>query len=495
MPAKRKPRVSKQKRELVTNAFTEAILGFNPGTGSPFDTTQLSQVNTLFKNNRWYLVSNMRQVLSEIYVEHGLIQTVVDVPVDDGLRGGVDIKTKQLSENQIEQIRTIMEKENDIGVVGQGLKWNRLFGGAGVMIWTNQDPMKPLNVQAIDKSTPLEFKAVDMWELFWDQQNTEGYDAGLESELFEFYSYYSKKIHKSRVMKMKGLIAPSFIRPRLRGWGFSIIESFIRSINQYLKANDLVFEVLDEFKIDVYKMKNLASTLLLSGGTELVRRRIQTMNANKNYQNAVTMDAEDDYVQKELTFAGLAETMHGIRLQIASDLRMPLTKIFGISATGFNSGEDDIENYNSMVESQIRQKCKFDILKIIELRCQKEFGFIPDDLSITFKSLRILGAEQEENVKTQQFNRLIMARERGEISSLDFKEACNKQNLLGIQLDTSVDTIDMGDESMEGSGNPADGRDMGEVGGNKTDTRKVAPLEPKMLKAPQSSLVAKEAKA
>src|SRR5208283_5766536 len=99
--------------------------------------------------------------------------------------------------------------------------------------------------------------------------------------------------------------------------------------------------------------------------------------------------------------------MVGIRMQIASDMRMPLTKVFGISAAGFSSGEDDIENYNSMVESSIRQKGKFDIIKMIKLRCQKMYGFVPDDITIEFKPLRVLSSEQEENVKNAKHARLM----------------------------------------------------------------------------------------
>jgi phage-related protein (TIGR01555 family) len=446
----------KKVKEPVSNGLTEALFGggWNPNSGNTPGGygVQLSQVNTLFKNNRWYLVSNYRQLLSEIYVEHGLVQAVVDVPVDDGLRGGVEIKTKQLDPEEIEDLYAEMDKQGDLTVVGQALKWNRLFGGAGVIIITDQDPKTPIDVSRITENSPLEFRAVDMWELFWDQQNTEGYNIETQQQQFEYYSYYATKLHKSRVMAMKGLTAPSFIRPRLRGWGFSIVEALVRSINQYLKANDLTFEVLDEFKLDVYKIKNLTQSLLSATGTEAIQRRVQIANMQKNYQNAISMDSEDDYLQKELSFAGLAETMTGIRMQVASDLRMPLTKIFGISAQGFNSGEDDIENYNAMVESQVRQKCKYDILKIIEIRCQKKFGFIPDDLQISFKPLRMLSAEQEENVKTQKFNRLLAAKTAGEIDSLEFRDACNKDQLLPIQLDTdkvmlNPDTEDGADES------------------------------------------------
>lgn len=466
--------IKNERDRMVSNGLNEAIFGF----GQQSIGTQLNQTDTLFKNNRWYLVSNMRQLLSEIYVEHGLVQTIVDVPVDDGMRGGVKIKSKQLSEEEIQELTIAIERQDILNaVVGRALKWNRLYGGAGVLILTDQDPQIPLSVEMLKEDSPLEFRAVDMWELFWDKQNVEGFDPTIQESSFEFYSYYGIKVHKSRVMKMTGLVAPSFIRPRLRGWGFSVVEALVNSVNQYLKANNLIFEVLDEFKVDVYKIKNLANTLMSPDGTAQVHRRIQLANQQKNFQNAITMDGEDDFITKELTFTGIAETMQGIRMQIASDMRMPLTKVFGISASGFNSGEDDIENYNSMVESQVRAKSKYDILRIIEIMSQKLFGYIPDDLQIEFIPLRMLSAEQEENVKTQKFTRLLQAKQAGEISSKDFKDACNKDNLLGVQLDPDEDTLS-DNTAAEGSGEP---------GANKEPT-----ANPEASPAPKSKLETKE---
>lgn len=473
------------KSETMHNGFAEAILGPNGNNGSIG--TQLNQVATIFRNNRWYLISNMRQVLSESYVEHGLIQTIVDVPVDDGLRGGVDIQSKQLDEQQIQDLQAEMEREDDINNMGQGLKWNRLFGGAGILVMTDQDPMTPLNMGAITEKSPLEFRAVDMWELFWDKQNTEGYDPTTQEHGFEFYSYYGLKVHKSRVMRLKGLVAPSFIRPRLRGWGFSVVEALVNSINQYLKSNNLTFEVLDEFKLDIFKIKNLANTLLSPDGDALVRKRVATANAQKNFQNAITMDSEDDYIQKQLSFTGLAEAMQGIRLQIASDMRMPLTKVFGISSAGFSSGEDDIENYNAMVESQVRTKAKFDILRMVELRCQRMFGMVPSDLQISFKPLRVLSAEQEENVKTQKFNRLFQAKQAGEINTLEFRDAINRGNLFDVKLDTdeaSLNDIEFeqtNETVEEGSDDDNKKPKDDEPGANKFDTRKPQLNENKQL--------------
>lgn len=447
--------------------------GFPANQGAPFTET-VSTVNDTFINLRWYLVSNFRQFLSEMYVEIGLVQTIVDVPVDDGLRGGVELKSKQLDENQLEELTNSLDRDDDINTVGQAAKWNRLFGGAGILILTDQDPQEPLDLAHIGPDTPLEFRAVDMWELFWDKQNTEGYDPAIQSEDFEYYNYYGEEVHKSRVMRLKGLTAPSFIRPRLRGWGFSCAEALIRSINQYLRATNVAYEVLNEFKLDIYKIKNLVNTLLSPTGARQIQERVAVANRTKNYQNAIVMDTEDDYVQKQLSFGGLAETMGQIRMQVASDMRMPMTKLFGMSATGFNSGEDDIEVYNSMVESQVRNKVKYDILRLCEIKCQKLFGFVPDDLSLTFKPLRMLSAEQEENVKTQKFNRIIQAKTAGEISTQEFRDACNRGKLFDITLDTSEDGIGgfMQDQVQEGVNNPYKPQDIDDPGADRLDTRK-----------------------
>jgi uncharacterized protein len=481
-------------KKIIQNGLGGAI-GFQDwGFTDVPNGTQLSQVNTLFNNNRWYLISNMRQLLSELYVEHGLIQTIVDLPVDDGLRGGVEISSKQLDEDQIQELQISLDRDDDINSVGQALKWNRLFGGAGLLIMTDQDPIEPLDIDAITEDSPLEFRAVDMWELFWDKQNTEGYDPEIQSQNFEYYNYYAKMLHKSRVMRMKGLIAPSFIRPRLRGWGFSVVEHLVRSINQYLKTNNLTFEVLDEFKIDIFKIKNLTDTLLSPNGEQQVSRRVKLANWQKNYQHAMIMDSEDDYAQKQLSFAGIADVMKEIRMQIASDMRMPLTKLFGISSAGFNSGEDDIENYNAMVESQVRNKSKYDIIRVIEIKCQKLFGFIPTDISISFKPLRTMTSVEEEQVKTSKFNRLFQAKTAGEITRYEFRDACNRDKLLSIQLDNSNDELNPDDPEIEqtvlqpnipllpdpdvavADGNPnprsTTGPSIDDPGANREDTRK-----------------------
>jgi phage-related protein (TIGR01555 family) len=442
-----------------------------PGGGS---IQPVEDSTTMFENLRWYFVSNFRQLLSQAFVEIGLVQTICIVPVQDGLRGGIMIKSKQISEEEIHQLQVSVDRDDDLGTCAWSAIWERLYGGAGIItLLGDQDPEEPLNIEAITEDTELEFRDVDMWELFLDKQNVEGYDPQIQAQEFEFYDYYAEPIHKSRVMLLKGLKAPSFIRPRLRGWGVSVVETLIRSVNQYLKATNLSFEVLDEFKIDVYKIKNLVNTLLSPTAGHQVKQTVQMLNWQKNYNNAVVLDSEDDFVQKNLSFAGLAEAMDGIRMQVAADMRMPITKLFGTSVSkGFATDQNDMENYNSMIESEVRVKLKYHIITMLELKCMKLFGYVPEDLEIEFKPLRELSAVDQENVKTQKFTRLLQAKQAGLVSDVEFRDASNKGKLFDVELDTTDVGLALVDEdNADDAEEQAD--DGQQPGADRSDSRKV----------------------
>jgi hypothetical protein len=89
--------------------------------------------------------------------------------------------------------------------------------------------------------------------------------------------------------------------------------------------------------------------------------------AGEEIQNALAMDVEDDYTQKQLSFGGLAEIWNELRLNLSSALKIPMNKLFGQSATGFGGGEDALENYNAIVE-QIREDANPVISEILDRR-------------------------------------------------------------------------------------------------------------------------------
>lgn len=417
-----------KKKENSLSGFVENIGGWGLPFNNPF-APQNSRLDTMFINTRWALITNFRSILSEAYAEYGIVQTLVDQPVADAFRTGYIIKTDSLNDGQKKQLQYYIERNRINEVIMEGFNWSRLFGGGGIIINTDQKPDEPLDYKKITKDSPLEFIAADMWELYTDIPMWNPWENMDEAKTF---NYYGLRLNRSRVLPIMGKKAPSFIRHRLRGWGMSELERVVRSINSYLKNQDLIFELLDEAKIDVYQLNGFNTAMLTAQGTKVAERRVQTANTLKSYLNALVLDVNDKYDQKQLSFSGLSDILNQIRQGVAADLKMPLTKLFGVSAAGFNSGEDDIENYNSMIESEVRSKAKNIVIPVLEVCCQKLFGFVPKDMSIEFKSLRILSAEQEENMKNSKFNRLIEAVANGLATPKQFMIGCNNDNLLPV---------------------------------------------------------------
>ena len=195
----------------------------------------------------------------------------------------------------------------------------------------------------------------------------------------------------------------------------------------------------------------------------------------KNFMNAITLDKEDDYEQKSLTFAGLSDMLEQIRISIAAAVRMPMAKIFGLAAKGFASGEDDIENYNAIVESQ-RDRAVDVLDVIIPVIMMKKFGFVPDDLDYEFKPLRVLSAEQEQNVMNSKFTRLKDLYNQGILNPVEYCQALKDDNIFTMETEVSKGLVDPQPQMMMPGEDGMDGGD-GESGDKPSDGKK--PTEPK----------------
>lgn len=401
--------------------------------------SELLRLNTLFtqeplvKATKHSLITLNWQELTYAYVNFGLVQRFIDQPILDALRGGIVVKSKELGD-KVKDIDIYMKDKGIYDAFINANKWKRLYGGGGLIINTSGKPDQPLNIDDIPQGAELELYDADLWELNYafnvESVNEFENDEGTGTVK---YNYYGVPLNDQRVIRLSGKRAPALVRRQLRGWGMSELERLMMSINQYMKNQQCIFEGLDEFKLDVYKFTGF-NEALATANEEQIAKKVREVNDNKNFQNAVVLDKEDDYVTKQITFSGLAEMVKEIRVGVACDLNMPITKLFGISSAGFNSGDDDIENYNAMIESEIRQPLRTPLLKVLKIVCKILFGFIPEDLDFEYKPLRILSGEQEEKVKSRKLERILNSLQLGII---DAKTACkviNNSNVLDIQI-------------------------------------------------------------
>ena len=406
-------------------------LGINPTLG----TAPIQSANPMFYNNRYYMITNMRTLLNEMYIEHGIIQTMIDQPVEDGFRGGFKIISSELSYDEIIELEKKIEETEAVEKLIEALKWNRLFGGAGLIInVAGEDPRDDFDIEAVGEGREIEFYSADRWELANNPYVlTPTLTPNGQRVKDVNFNYYGLEINPSRVLILRGKPAPSLKRLQLQGWGMSELERLVSPMNKFLKNQNVIYELLDEAKLDVYSIDNYAGSVA-SGQEEAVKKRIMLTNYMKSYLNALILDAEDKFDQKQMSMTGVSEVLREARYDIASAMKMPVTKIFGMSSAGFNSGDDDIENYNSMIERDVRTPSKNIIKTIVRLLCKATFDYIPEDIDIEFESLRIMKETEEEALRTSKYNRFRDLYINGLITKGEFYDLLNQENVIQQEL-------------------------------------------------------------
>lgn len=407
----------------------------NNGLGNAVDISYNKDIITNFAevmtNASPLLLSNRQVTLNNTYKSNSFAKLAVDLPVNDAFRnGGFTIDSQTLSADEILELKDFMTDKGDLTVIKDCARWGRLFGGGVILATVNgQKTELPLNIKSL-KSKEIEFFACDRWQcvpqdntvLLADKFLVQG-DVDLKSDNVLTY-------HKSRLKIYTGENQPYYIRNRLNGWGASIFEAIIPPLSQYIKANNVILELLDEAKIDILKIFGLNDVLSSAEGEASVRRRLRIFAEQKNFQSMGVMDSQDDYVQKQLSFGSLDQMIEKIMLLICSALRIPYSKVFGKGASGFSSGEDDLENYNGMVMSTIREPLLPIIKWIIDIRCVQLFGRTIDDIAINWIPLRVLNETEQQNIKTQKINSYIQLLQAGIMTKKQVAEQLTTDNIV-----------------------------------------------------------------
>lgn len=404
----------------MSNSFDALVESFS-------GTSQLNNFDSIVYNTGYNVVTIQYMALAYLYKSEGIVQAAIDMPVQDGFRGGLELisHTDQMDKDDIKILHDDLDKTSFFKTFKTGMNWARLFGGGAIIIMNGENPKKPLTLQGM-AGRPMRIIACHRWELTSPQRFPES----------GFYTYYGQQIHESRVRTLSGKEAPYPINMILQGWGMSEVEHIVQPLNIFLRTQNVVYDILKEAKVDIYRFKGFAAQLSSLKGTQQMLQRLNTSNRAKSTSNALVMDVEDEYEQKQMSWSGLAEIWKENRIGLSCNLRIPMTKLFGISAAGFASGEDDIENYCGMVESDVREEAKPMLYELLQWKCISLFGDA-FDLMFKFFPMRTMTAVEEETVKTSKHNRWMSLAGGGYLNPQEFMGMEQKEGLVTIESEVS----------------------------------------------------------
>lgn len=412
------------------------------GLGNAFGLDNITAINNpliMLVNSPQNLITLQPQILSNAYKTYGVLQRIIDQPVMDGFSGKGWFSSSTLESEELGHLMDVMEKEGDFEVCRDALRWERLYGGGVIIANTAQSSNKTLEKNLYNR--PLKFISSDRWECVPDES---------EGAFSKKFVYHDIVVDSSRIYTLTGKQAPYYIRLRLQGWGLSIYEQMLSDITRFLKAQNVALELLDEAKIDILKIFNLASALSTKEGERAIRKRVDIASSQKNYKSVLAMDSNDDYVQKQVNLNGLAPLQQEIRTMICASVGIPEQKLYGIGSGGFSDDEGIIEIYNKMIEADIRTPIKKAILWVAQLRCLQLFGKEVEDLDYTFDNLRELSQEKEVEIKTKKGNFILELFKNKLLTPQEVMQALEKEDVFVMKTKALNGDFDIESEAIYG---------------------------------------------
>jgi phage-related protein (TIGR01555 family) len=336
-------------------------------------------------------------LMNSLYRNSWIARRIVSLVPRDMLKNWIkwdsDITPEQIDQLQAD-IRTTQLKKQ----LYRGLCFGRLYGGAGgLMLIDGQDDLsQPLDLESI---MPGDFKGLlvmDRWSGCVPNAQLIDDISSPEYGLPESYQFTIQapnetvNVHHSRMIRFNGLDLPIWETQAEQYWGSSIIENIYEELRKRDNTSANIAGLIFMANLRILKIADLGE-MLASAPTSVQSdfyNTIQAQNTLMNNFGVQVMGSEDDFQQFQLNnFNGLNDIYESFMLDVAGACEIPVTRLFGRSPAGFNSGENDMRSYYEMIESNQEDQLRPVIEKIMPVLAMSTFGQMPDDLDFAFNPI------------------------------------------------------------------------------------------------------------
>ena len=289
---------------------------------------------------RTFWIRKTPEQFEQLYASDELASRIVNVVPEDAMSKGWEFLG---IEKDIQD--KVKQRDADLNVRGifeRSWKWARAYGGSCTYIVTDsRDPASPMQ----DGEQVIGLRDLSLYDLrilTTDVESDFGSPNWGHPKIYylvvqmgaQFKGY---PIHWTRMIRWDGYMVPRRTFIRNNYWHDSILNRLENAIRNYQSAYDAVSSMLQDFNIDVYKMKNLAN-LIAAGKEDIVRKRIDMMNFSKSSIRALIMDSDDeDYINVQKNVGGVSELLEKMANRLVAATDIPHTKLLGESPDGSNA--------------------------------------------------------------------------------------------------------------------------------------------------------------
>jgi phage-related protein (TIGR01555 family) len=339
-----------------------------------------------------------------------LVRKLVDIPAKDMTR---EWRNWQADAEDIEALEKEEKRLQLKAKCQRALTLSRIYGGAAILIGDgSSNPAQELNVEKIGKEGLRYLRVMPPRMLTLGQQRLDPEDPFCDKpEYFEINAGHAKgriQIHPSRVVEFIGQKAPeggSYHQGASWFWGDPLIQAVGDAVKNADMAQSGFAALVDEAKLDVLKMPGLTELAATAEGEVLVTNRLSMTMLGKSTWRALLLDKEDEWEQRQITWAGIPEVMMSFLQIVCGAADIPVTRFLGESPKGLAStGDGEERDYHSKVRADQEELLQPALDRIDEVLIRSALGKRPEEIHYVFAPLSEISEKDgaELDAKTAQ---------------------------------------------------------------------------------------------
>ena len=400
------------------------------------------------------------QTINALYRSHWIVRRIIDVIPEDMIKNGYHILT-QLSPDQIKKIVRCDRTTRTSRRILEGLKWGRLYGGAGalIMIEGHENQLdQPLDYDLVMPGSYKGLLVLDRWSGVTPEDKLVSDISDPEFGMPEYYTVSSDaltvgiRVHHSRIIRFMGRPLPYLEQLAETYWGASELEHVIDELKKRDNVSWNIAMLTFMANLRVMKMDGMGQ--LLATGNEQAQMQlyntIQGMNAMMNNNSLQVLGENDSYETHQYTFGGIGETYDRFMMDVAGAAETPVTKLFGRSPAGMNAtGESDMQNYYDTIEEKQEADLRPVYDKILPIMFISTLGGIPDDWDYEFNPIRRPRDDEMADLASKNTDSVTKAFQAGMVSQRTaLKELRQQAEMTGMWSNITDEDIEKADDSV-----------------------------------------------
>lgn len=435
--------------------------GSRLGFGTPNLMGSTSYPLSRFSFDYWGLIS--------LYEDHWIVRRIVDVPAEDMVRCWPRI-VGDIDPDDVARVDNCLRKTQTQKSYLTGLKWGRLFGGAGslIVIEGHEDRLdEPLDPEDVLPGSYKGLIPFDMWAGIQPDPASICLDFNYPEDVNrpEFYRVQatggkSFRVHSSRILRHVGYENPTPERETYQWWGISVIQPVIQEIE---KRDNVSFNIMGlTFRANLLAMKDKELAERLSGlgasakANRQWERRMSETNRLLSNQSLLIVPPDGGLDATQYTFGGIADTYVMFQLDVAGAAEMPFSRLWGRTVTGLGQiNESDEKMYEERIQKdQSTHMAPGLESKLLPVVMMSELGEIPRDFKLDFPSVRVPSPETQMNHAKTLVDVCSVAYNSGIISPRQFgEELAEGSKINGTFSNLDPDSIaKLSDEPIQPAG-------------------------------------------